>query len=179
MFKKSRKGITPVIAIVLLLLITVGAVGVVYSQFQNLTGDPSEQLAQQQRVQNTELTFSSVYKDTSDDDSINISLRNTGSVTLNMTEQFEISFVPENSDSGVSYQVLPGSYKASGNQECFTSSVTNGNREMVEPGGTYICDTGVAFPAATDSVGIVVSFRTADKSWSYTCAPSTSGSLSC
>jgi FlaG/FlaF family flagellin (archaellin) len=36
-FKVSRlKGITPVVAIVLLLLVTVGAVGIVYTQFQGI-----------------------------------------------------------------------------------------------------------------------------------------------
>ncbi|NMI76870.1 hypothetical protein GLT92_00445 [Nanohaloarchaea archaeon] len=40
----QRKSITPVIAIVLLLMVTVGAVGVVYSQFQSFVGDPTEQI---------------------------------------------------------------------------------------------------------------------------------------
>ena len=56
----KRKGITPVIAIVLLLLITVGAVGVVYTQFQSLIGNPGEQVNQQQQVRNTEMTFDSM-----------------------------------------------------------------------------------------------------------------------
>jgi FlaG/FlaF family flagellin (archaellin) len=36
-FKESKlKGVTPVVAIVLLLLVTVGAVGIVYTQFQGI-----------------------------------------------------------------------------------------------------------------------------------------------
>jgi flagellin-like protein len=53
----QRKGITPVIAIVLLLMVTVGAVGVVYTQFQSLVGDPTEQIDSQRRNQNTDITI--------------------------------------------------------------------------------------------------------------------------
>jgi FlaG/FlaF family flagellin (archaellin) len=39
---RSRKGLTPVIAIVLLLFITVGAVGVVYTQFSGILDQGQE-----------------------------------------------------------------------------------------------------------------------------------------
>ena len=53
----KRKGITPVIAIVLLMIITVGAVGVVYSQFQSLVGNPGESVNEQQQISNTGKTL--------------------------------------------------------------------------------------------------------------------------
>ena len=175
MFSKS-KGITPVIAIVLLLLITIGAVGVVYTQFQSLVGNPADKLNQQKVVQNTELTFSSAYKN--DNGGINVTLRNTGSQTVNMSKQFEMKFVPENSESGIDYTTYD---KAVGNTvgqyECFQNN--QGLNELLDPGQSYTCETGVSFPAPTKSVGIIVSFKTAAKSWSHTCSPSTSGSVTC
>lgn len=176
---EAKKGITPVIAIVLLLLITVAAVGVVYSQFQSLTDtNPKEQISRQQRIQNTELTFASVYNNdtdtNSDADSVNITVRNTGQYSVNLTEQFDISFVPSGSDSGLAFSIYPGTVQA----ESWCFKTQNGN-EVLEPGDSYTCKTGVAWPAATESVGIEVSFKNADKSWTHTCAPTTSGSLTC
>jgi len=52
---EQRKGITPVIAIVLLLMVTVGAVGVVYTQFNSLVGNPSEELEEQQENRDTDI----------------------------------------------------------------------------------------------------------------------------
>lgn len=173
----KRKGITPVIAIVLLLLITVGAVGVVYTQFQSLVGNPSQQLDQQQKVQNTKLTFASVYNNdtvtNSDNDAINVTIRNTGSVAINMTKQFDISFSPSGSDGYLSHSIYPNTV---GPNECFE---IQGGAELVEPGQSYTCNTGIAWPGATETVGIEVSFKTADKSWTYTCTPSTSSALAC
>ncbi|MFB6213598.1 MAG: hypothetical protein ABEJ07_03495 [Candidatus Nanohaloarchaea archaeon] len=176
---KVKKGITPVIAIVLLLLITIGAVGVVYTQFQNIVGNPSKQLSQQQKVQNTELTFSSVYNNDTDsnsnNDAINITLRNTGDdVTVNVTEQFDIAFSPDGADGSLGFTNYPD--KAQDESWCFKPQ--NGD-ELLEPGESYTCKTGVSWPGPTDTVGIEVSFKTADKSWSYSCSPSTSGALVC
>ncbi len=174
-----RKGITPVIAIVLLLLITVGAVGVVWTQFQSLTGNPEDDFSQQQQVRNTELSFSSVYNnDTSQTapvgDSINITIRNTGSVAINVTEDLEISFVPQDSDSGLAFNVYPDTVQAS--SDCFNP---HGGDEQIEPSESYTCKTGIAWPQPTENVGIVVSMQGEDKSWSYSCSPTTSSSVTC
>jgi flagellin-like protein len=178
----KRKGITPVIAIVLLLLITVGAVGVVYTQFQSLVGNPSEELDQQQKVQNTDLTFSSVYKDEGDtysgSDTVNITLRNTGDVAVNMTEQFELSYSPEGSSGYLGLTAYPDSVSGISEPLCFNYGAMEGD-ELVEPGDSYTCNTGVLWPGATNSVGFEVSFKSASKSWSYTCSPSTSSALAC
>ncbi|MFB6147261.1 MAG: archaellin/type IV pilin N-terminal domain-containing protein [Candidatus Nanohaloarchaea archaeon] len=174
----KRKGITPVIAIVLLLLITVGAVGVVYTQFQSLTGNPSQQLAQQQKVRNTQLAFASVYSNdtsnTATNDAINISLRNTGSVTVNMSKQFNIAFSPTGTDGYIAHDIFPDT---AGPNRCFQPRPAGDG--LLNPGETYTCNTGIQWPAATETVGIQVSFKTADKSWSYTCSPSTSSSVAC
>jgi len=173
-----RKGITPVIAVVLLLLITVGAVASAWGLYQEITSDTSQldQLNQQRQAQATELDFSSVYNANG---AINISLRNTGSRTVNMSDELEISFVPDGSDSAVSRQVYidAGGGTSAGTFECFQNSFGTG--ESIEPGDTYTCDTGIAFPSATSSVGIVVDYKATGKSWDHTCNPSTSSSITC
>lgn len=176
-----KKGITPVIAVVLLLLITVGAVASAWGLYQEITGDTSQldQLDAQRQAQATQISFSSVYNnDSGTDGAINISLRNTGSRTINMSDELEISFIPDGSDSGVSHDIYTS--RVSGthyDNECFENNF--GDSESVEPGDTYTCNTGIAFPSATKSVGIVVDYKATGKSWEHTCDPSTSSSITC
>lgn len=172
-----RKGITPVIAVVLLLLITVGAVASAWGLYQEITSDTSQldQLNQQRQAQATEIDFSSVYNA---DGSINISLRNTGSRTVNMTDELEMQYVPEGSDSAISYEVYQSTQNdANGNLQCFQNLF--GANESVEPGDSYTCDTGVDFPSATSSVGLQVDYTATGKSWDHTCNPSTGSSITC
>jgi flagellin-like protein len=172
-----RKGITPVIAVVLLLLITVGAVASAWGLYQEITSDTSQldQLNQQKQAQATEISFSSVYNANG---GVNVSLRNTGSRTVNMSDELEMSFVPDGSDSGVSHQIyVDNTGKGDGSLECFQNLF--GADESVEPGDSYTCDTGVEFPAATSSVGIVVDYTATGKSWDHTCNPSTGSSITC
>lgn len=171
----TRKGITPVIAIVLLLLITVGAVGVVYTQFQSLVGDPTDDLNEQQQVQNTEMSFSSVYSDSGE---LALTVRNTGSVTWN-TSQFTLGFVPEGSSSPVTETVLEGAVSSlshANSNSCFAADSSSQN---VEPDGTYTCTTGISFPGATNEIGLVIQMNGADKDWSHTCSVQTGSSISC
>lgn len=172
-----RKGITPVIAVVLLLLITVGAVASAWGLYQEITSDTSQldQLNQQRQAQATEISFSSVYNA---DGGINVSLRNTGSRTINMSGELEMRFVPDGSDGGVSYDVYTASTSnGNGELQCFQNLF--GVNESVEPGDSYTCDTGVNFPSATSSVGLIVDYTATGKSWEYTCNPSTGSSITC
>lgn len=172
-----KKGITPVIAVVLLLLITVGAVASAWGLYQQITSDQSQldQLNQQKKAQATELTFASVYDANG---GINVSLRNTGGRTVNMSDELEMAYIPDGSDSGVSYSVYTSSTgNGNGNLECFQDLF--GANESLEPGETYTCDTGVDFPDATESVGVVVQYKATGKSWEHTCAPSTSSTITC
>lgn len=173
-----RKGITPVIAVVLLLLITVGAVASAWGLYQQITSDQSQldQLNQQKKAQATELTFASVYENSTG--GLNVTMRNTGSRTVNMSDELEISFIPDGSDSAVSHQVYTSRVSGDhGTPDCFQNKFGDG--ETVEPGNTYTCYTGVEFPDATDSVGIVVDYKATGKSWEHTCDPSTSSSITC
>lgn len=175
------KGITPVISIILLLVITVGAVGVAYTQFQGILNQNTEQqVAEQQQVRNTELVFDSVYRNNTDTsretaapDVINITVRNTGSVTVNLSQSMQLSVVPEGSDSSLSIDVYGDTH---GENHCFDRGVGS---PQLEPGDSFTCKTSVAYPSGTESVGLEISMTGADKSWSYTCSPSSSTSVTC
>lgn len=172
-----RKGITPVIAVVLLLLITVGAVASAWGLYQEITSDQSQldQLNQQRQAQATELEFASVYNANG---AINVSIRNTGSRSVNMSDELEMQYVPDGSDSGVSYDVYTSTTgNGNGNNECFQNMF--GVNESVEPGDSYTCNTGINFPSATDTVGLVIDYTATGKSWDHTCNPSTSSSITC
>lgn len=173
---KSRKGITPVIAIVLLLMVTVGAVGVVYTQFQSIVGDPGAATESQQQVRQTEMSFSSVYNDGSDN--LMVEVRNTGEVSWN-TSDFTMQFVPGGDGTAVGIDVASGASgftATSGDMTCFSADSSS---QIVEPSGTYTCDTGFEFPSATTTLGIQVEMNGADKNWDYSCTPSSSDSLGC
>lgn len=171
---KNRKGITPVIAIVLLLMVTVGAVGVVYTQFQSLVGDPSDAVGDQQEVRNTEMSFSSVYNNNSGNLVVQVS--NTGSVAWN-TSDFTMQFIPGGDGTAVNWNVANQEF--SGTQSDFNCFSDSSSSEVIEPEETYSCDTGFDFPGSTDTLGIEVEMNGADKTWSYSCSPETSGSLGC
>jgi len=171
---RNRKGITPVIAIVLLLMVTVGAVGVVYTQFQSLVGDPAEAVGSQEDVRNTEMSYSSVYNNNSGNLVVQVS--NTGSVAWN-TSEFTMQFVPGGEGTPVNWNVA--SQEFSGNQGDFNCFSAGSSSEVVEPEETYECDTGFEFPGSTETLGIEVTMNGAAKSWSYTCSPNTASAYGC
>ncbi|WEL23237.1 archaellin/type IV pilin N-terminal domain-containing protein [Candidatus Nanohalovita haloferacivicina] len=176
----KRKGITPVIAIVLLLLITVGAVGVVYTQFQSLLGNPGEQVDQQQQVRQTEIRFDSAYKaqDASGEYYVNLTVTNVGAVAWN-TSDFTLSYVPEGTGSAVSGQALQAT-KFSYNETSDNCFSEDNSSQLVDPENGYTCNTGVKWPSATTTIGFSISMNSASKSWGvYTCTPSTTSSVGC
>ena len=169
----TRKGITPVIAIVLLLMVTVGAVGVVYTQFQSLVGDPTEQIDQQQRNQNTNIR---ILRGGTNASGINtggshnvanygvtyLEIQNTGSVARNTS-----SFLMQTSSA----QNVVG---ASG-EPC----TQPGNSTIINPDETIKCFTGITFPPATNQVDFTLQLQGSGKSWTYICRPETQGSQLC
>ncbi len=174
MLTENRKGITPVIAIVLLLMVTVGAVGVVYTQFQSLVGDPAQAVGDQQEIRNTELSYSSVYRDSSDN--LKVYVKNTGSVAWNVSD-FKMQFVPNARGTAVNWVVA--SQELTGTQSDFNCFYDADSYQVIQPGQTYECDTGFEFPPSTQSVGIEIEMRGADRSWSYTCSPTTASAYGC
>lgn len=169
---QNRKGITPVIAIVLLLMVTVGAVGVVYTQFQSLVGDPTEQIDERQRNQNTDI---SIIRGITNKSSINtagsatvsdrgilvLEMQNTGSVTRNTTSFRMITTTGE----------VPGR----DGKLCTDPS----NSTLIDPDETIKCHTGIVYPQATTTVGVNVQLKGSQKSWSFECTPQTTGQTFC
>lgn len=165
---KYRKGITPVIAIVLLLMVTVGAVGVVYTQFQSLVGDPTEQIDNQQRNQDTNVAMMrGKSSDTSNPQSgvVVLEIQNTGSVARNTTSFRMVSDNPQN---------RPGQSSTNGDL-----CTTDANSTVLDPGQTMDCYTGVDFPSPTDEISLTLDLEGSGKSWEYICRPETSDAVFC
>jgi flagellin-like protein len=161
----DRKGITPVIAIVLLLMVTVGAVGVVYTQFQSLVGDPTEQIDNQQRNQNTDITIvRGKSNDTSNPQNgqLILEVQNTGSVTRNTT-----SFRLTTDDASL----VPG--------QAGSLSSNPGNSTLMDPDETYNYYTGIPFPGPTDGVVVTMDLKGSDKTFNIDCRPETSTTAFC
>jgi len=161
----SRKGITPVIAIVLLLMVTVGAVGVVYTQFQSLVGDPTEQIDAQQRNQNTDFRIvraQSTDTGTPSNGNIILELQNTGSVARNTTSLRMTTDDPTNT-------------AGSNGPKC----TDPGNSSIVDPDQTINCYTGASFPSPTNGIGITLNLEGTSKSYSHICRPETTGTSFC
>lgn len=176
---EQRKGITPVIAIVLLLMVTVGAVGVVYTQFNSLVGNPQEQLNEQQRNQDTRIRISTLESNVSSiDDSgpdtpvsgldergtIKMTIQNSGSVSRNTTSFVLTAItgetVGEMSDPGVT---------------CFTVD----NSTILNPQESYQCNTGIMYPSVTKEVQLEVLLSGSAKTWTDTCHVRTTGAEIC
>lgn len=96
---KSRKGITPVIAIVLLLLITVGAVGVVYTQFSELTSGNDAVDEQQRQQQIQQASFRIIAVETPSDTEFNVTISNTGDNTINFDRLATLKYGPDGEQS--------------------------------------------------------------------------------
>ncbi|MFB6144714.1 MAG: archaellin/type IV pilin N-terminal domain-containing protein [Candidatus Nanohaloarchaea archaeon] len=182
----KRKGITPVIAVVLLLLITVAAVGLVWGLFQQVTGDQGalNSLNDRQKARNTEFTFRSVYNNTttSGQGNITINVANTGSRAVNLSQEVSLYVVPPGSTGQIPFNVFASQYASQGwvaststETDCFDS-----NSGLLQTGKTYTCDTNIKFPKATQSIGLVINYKdVAGTQWKYTCSPQTSSTITC
>ncbi len=159
----TKKGLTPVLSMVLLLMIAVAAVGIMYGFVMKLQKGTQSNIqkqtgAMQQKIQqqiNTQFDIESVFK--TSDNHIGISLRNTGSS--------EICF----KDLTVYVNGVPttGVVKVSPATDCVT------------PGQIMILNvTAYPFPALgqTDNIKIA---STAGTSATYTCSITETGQTSC
>lgn len=168
----KRKGITPVIAVVLLLLITVGAVASAWGLYQNIISDQSQldELNAQQRASNTDLSIRTVTE--SGDGDMEIYIQNTGSRAINLTDELEMDYSPGDEDGYLPLTALDSEYKT-GTANCLPE-------ETLSVGNTTSCDTGVTFPDATDEMSIRINYKNADSAeWTYECRPSTSSTTTC
>lgn len=158
MFRK-KKGITPVIAIVLLLLITVGAVMVVYEQFNNIAdnSNTNDKLDRINRLQNANLEIIGAEKYTANidgtaQDAIMVKIRNNGDQGFNLS----------------AVDVLVG---LNGGQPKSIDNIGDGcSMGYVDAGSIATCETGVAWDNPNDgkSTELVVEVDDVQKS-SYSC----------
>ncbi|MFB6209425.1 MAG: type IV pilin N-terminal domain-containing protein [Candidatus Nanohaloarchaea archaeon] len=176
----SRKGITPVIAVVLLLLITVGAVASAWSLYQNITSDRGqlENLAERRKAENTEIATQYVYR--SDDNYINVSLRNNGGEAVNLSKDVDLFVSPPSTSEYLSSNLLKSNFDI-GNPDkssCFGGEgrvlITSGSNRNLQ------CNTSIEFPNAGESVRFRLKYSNVQGySWEFRCVPSYSGSIRC
>ncbi|MCJ7450126.1 MAG: hypothetical protein MUP58_00075 [Candidatus Nanohaloarchaeota archaeon QJJ-9] len=80
--KKTRKGITPVIAVVLLLMMTVGAAGAFYSYYSGML---DKFMGKATERQNTQFSISSLECGTGNTNNITVVFSNNGQTTLDLS----------------------------------------------------------------------------------------------
>jgi len=166
----KRKGITPIIATVLLLGITVAIGLTVYTQAQGMIGNTDT--SDIDRVRDTELALVPVYNEGGE---MQLQISNKGDRAIN-TSDFTIYYGPPNwgpqtwdtIDNQASDWTLN-----SGNQ-CFT-----GGGELLSQGERVSCATGIKFPGALESVDIRVEADDFEYSESTTCRVESEGAKSC
>lgn len=176
----KRKGITPVIAVVLLLLITVGAVASAWGLYQNIISDQSQvdEFQQQQRAESTEIRIQQVY---SAGDYVNVSLRNNGGQAVNLTRDVQLEVDPNGGSNYLGPSLLESEYSDLGspqNSACFGGSgkvlTTEGdNRELN-------CNTSIQFPSAGDTISFQLNYQdVSGYTWDFSCSPSSSNAVVC
>lgn len=144
----QRKGITPVIAIVLLLLITVGAVAVVYDQFSGLVegSNAQEEQQQNQRIQQSSYSITGVTQySNSGSDYYRVRLRNTGDETLDLDQLGTLRIGVD----GASPQAV-ALIREDGSGACSFGTLA--------PGAGANCDTGVSWGGEDDGQGTSIEF---------------------
>lgn len=181
---ETQKGITPVIAIVLLLLVTVGAVGVVYTQFQDLVGDGPD--ASFLDAENVALDFRTLTRDgdtTPDTIELNMINNDDEDFTFNQSEDaagtaVELQYSSEG-EGRLDPDIFGDLDYDEGEFNC-DDEAENDVGEVFGPGDRISCNTGMEMPSSGDSVEIhLILSGPDDEIDSYTCAPSTSGSNTC
>lgn len=132
-----HKGITPVIAIVFLMAITIGAVGMFYEQLSGVmdAADPTKELKKQQRSQQSSYSIIGVRKNPSTDE-IEVTIKNTGDSKFDLSKWATVK-IGVNDQKPQALATLGGTP-----DECYNSLGT------LAPGDTANCPTGVPWPSA-------------------------------
>jgi len=176
----SRKGITPIIATVLLLGITVAIGLTVYTQAQGMIGNTDT--SNINRLQETDVSLTPVFDN---DGEMQVQVSNKGDRAINVSD-FTVYYGPPNYDP-VSYSVLEAQASDwtvgnDGNQ-CFTSNMSSGadsmDNDILEQGERASCSTGVKFPGALESVEIRVEADDFEYSQSTLCSVDSEDANSC
>ncbi len=156
----KRKGITPVIAIVLLLMMTVAAAGVAYLWIMNLQEGMEDTanrgIDKQQKDASAAITIESIWKDGTNND-IQLMIRNSGTYTFTNTELGQFTYYVD------SVPFTPGTICAGLSAE----------------GSTCIVDTDVAFPVAAGDEKVVMVKSPVGRSATRACRLRNVGDTSC
>lgn len=177
----KRKGITPVIAVVLLLLITVGAVASAWGLYQQITSnqDQVDQFNARQAAANTEIAVQTVYRNSeASPETVNVSLRNNGGEAVNLTRDVRLLVDHNNNGNYLPPDLLPSGIGDPTTSECF-----GGNGRTLSTDGEsrdLTCDTEIEFPSAGDTINFRLSYQNVDGyNWDFTCSPSSSDAIRC
>jgi flagellin-like protein len=168
----GRKGITPIIATVLLLGITVAIGLTVYTQAQGMIGNTDTSSIE--KVEETDIALTPVYNQ---GDEMQLQVSNKGERAINVSK-YTIYYGPPNWEP-VTYSTVESQasdWKKGDGNACFTSEMS---KEILEPGERASCDTGVKFPGALEAVEIRVDANSFDYSVSETCSAETESAQSC
>lgn len=183
----KRKGITPVIAVVLLLLITVGAVASAWGLYQQITSNQQQvdQLNQRQRASNTQISVQTVYRnDDTTPNTVNVTLRNNGGTAVNLTRDVRLLVDPNNNGEYLPPSLLTNSFSIGdpSTTDCFGNGGSEPGKVLSTEGSsrTLTCDTGIEFPSAGDTINFRLSYQDVDGyNWDFSCTPSSGTSIRC
>ncbi|MFB6180326.1 MAG: type IV pilin [Candidatus Nanohalobium sp.] len=146
----GRKGVSAVIATVLLLAITVAMGSTLMVQTGNILDDRDR--GELEGVTAPELEFSSVYSASGSDEMV-VVLKNKGEEALN-TSEFKLLFATEDFEEPVSRGRLPSGWKLSGeSNDCLTDA---SGSNILKPGEDTTCETGVRFPDSNEKISLQV-----------------------
>ena len=180
----KRKGITPVIAVVLLLLITVGAVASAWGLYQQITSNQQQvdRLNARQAASSTEISIQSAYRNNTGtpqpSDTVNVSLRNNGGEAVNLTRDVRLLVDPNNNGEYLPPNLLPSGVGNPEDSECFggtgkTLTTEGDSRDLT-------CNTQIDFPSAGDTINFRLSYQNVDGyNWDFSCSPSSSNTIRC
>ena len=151
MFKKS-KGVTPVVATVLLVFIAVTAVGTAAVFLEGTVSGVQEgaenELEREERIDNSDLRIQNGFNDTNGD--LNLVVRNSGSVTL-----------PINEDGDTLFSIFVNNRPNNG-------WVVTGGEDEIDPNQIVTLNLNEQYPAVDSSKSIRINapYETSD---SYVC----------
>lgn len=163
----GSKGITPVIGVVLLMLITTGAVAVVYTQFNALASNDAslDELNQDTGISLVRLEVTGGHTAGDSGGYVNLTMTNSGKVSRNTTA-FTLTAVDSPYDTSDSSCFKPRSSKIIDPAADF-------------PENTYECNTTVPFPDPTESYKFRVGLVGSGKDWTKRCTPRLTSSTVC
>lgn len=141
MFRKS-KGVTPVVATVLLLFIAVTAVGsaavFLEGTVQNIQEGAESELEQEEKIRLSDLRIESGFNNSDDD--LSIEVRNSGSISLPVNEGGELVWSIFVDDQPNNNWEIDGA-----------------NIDYIDPNQIITIDTNRPFPDEDDSVTVTIS----------------------